>query len=1238
MTARLTATLLATLMVCLAHGQPVTPMITAGWIEPVVIDGAIGEGEWAGATGVGAFAELGGALRPGGPSCFAAADERGFVLACVNEGEPRAQQRERDGALWQDDAVEVFLKPQGSADYYQVIVNAHGDVADCRGRDAAWNARVEAAAGSADGRWTVEVRVPWEDLGGPPQPGDVWRVNFARDIAGAKPLTWAPVKSSFHEPEHFGEMRFAAGGPAIGVTSVRQTDDHRLLIDARCRGAAALNATLLTDGVETAGATGTEECLLDVPIEQPGRYVLRMAGVADGQTLFRQEVPIVRRAPVEITLTKALLEARRVIVQMDASASEQTPDGYRVQVGDLAPVWVEAGAQPLLAEATVSIAGLQPDTIPVVAEALRGEEVVAQWQTTFTLPPDPAWLGSDIGRSSEVPEPWTPVEAEGDSVRVWGREYTFSRGPLLGELTTREAQVLAAPMRLRTVAGGRQQVWRDAELRWTDRTDERAIGTVTATGDGASLSCEVRCEFDGMIVFALQVTPEEGQALERVVLEIPLREEHARYLHLADASWAGSVATALPEEGWTHHFMPLVWLGDEERGVQWFSESDEGWRPEEPERAITIERRDGVATLRLHMIERALEPGAPFSTTFGLQATPVRAIPPEHREWHITHGAWYGMEEQPVTSAASVSYPAEGNVPLDAGTIEMWVSPLFDPALEVEPETRGRFNRELLRIVQPGGDHLGFYWNIDDRSMRLYSRLSGEVALYASPGPREPWQQGSWHHVAFTWGEGLVTVWLDGEKLASRAWTDPLLPGTLEGGQVLLGSTATSTPSEFAVGGLRISDMPRIFDSQPPASLMGDKRTLLLDDFEGEAPRVIAAGTRATEDDAELRETDGPAGSAVALGDPGTQALLLDYLKSRDVNTLVIHEQWTEIQAYGSTSLHAEKLRSLVEACHARDIRLLIYFGYELSDAAPEWELYRDEVLVKPQRGGYTRKDFPQTAYICCFESAWKEYYLTSIARMIDEFDVDGVYLDGTTEPWGCTNALHGCGYIGEDGQRHRTYPIFAVRDLMRRMREVVKSRKPDGLISAHMSATVSMPTMAFIDSYWDGEQLDVHGPGFRLPLDAFRAEFMGHNWGIPAEFLSYLDKPFSYEESVPLALLHDVPVRPYARGALLEMMAPVWAAWETIDIERAEWFPYWREGGPVRTEAENVLVSTHVGTGGSLVVAMNASDADIATRLRLSAPATEATELLTGRPMPITDGAIEATIPAWEGVVLLVR
>ncbi|MGC9319557.1 MAG: glycoside hydrolase domain-containing protein, partial [Armatimonadota bacterium] len=1153
-----------------------------------------------------------------------------------------------DGAVWLDDAVELFLEPAPGGPYFHFIVNAAGDVLDEEGRDRSWSSGRVAAVRTDEDGWAVELLVPWEDLGGRPDAGDTWRLNVCRDMPHqGRSLTWAPLESSFHEPESFGELRFSSEPPPCAPLSVHRTADHVLIIDARAGEGAHVSAALRQDGADVTVADTDRDAELRLAIPQPGSFLLRLeATAADGSMTFRQEVPVMRRAPMELSLQKRLLTGREVTLEMDCEALAVAPERYRMTVAGLEPVELQADAEhPKMAQITVDISELEPGEVSVHAEALRGAEIVARADTTFELPPRPEWVGSDVGVSDALPEPWTPVRTSADGVSCWGREHRFGEQPLLSELTTAGEQVLAAPMRLVSVVGGRHQVWEDVSLQWTDRSDAAATGVITAGSDLATLRLDLRCEFDGMMRFDLSLTPQAGEALQEVLLEIPLRAEHAKYLHLANASWGGSVSTALPGEGWEHRFMPFVWLGDEERGVQWFAESDEGWRPRDPDAVITVDRREGVATLRLHMVEEPLAAGAEFRTTFGLQATPVKPLDPDHRRWHITHGAFYGIEDQPASAVAYLAYPAEGNILLERGTVEMWVKPLFDPQVEVEEATRGRFNRELLRLELDNGDTLGFYWNIDDRCMRLYTRVDDEVKLVVTSEAPEPWRQGQWHHVAFTWGE-QATIDIDGQAVASREWQGSL-PGTLQGARLILGSAAAHSPCEFAVDELRISDRPLDLAGEPPADIEPDERTLLHDGFDSpasEAADVAATPGREMHGREQITWVEGVAGGAVAIGAPDARLSLLDDLKRRGVNTLVFHQEWTEIQAYGTTQMHREKLHSLVEACHERDIRLLLYFGYELSDAAPEWDLYRDEVLVRPRRGGYQRRDIPQTAYICCYKSPWKEYILTSIARMIEEFDIDGVYLDGTTEPFACANELHGCGYVGPDGERHPTYPIFEVRDLMRRMRQIIRSRKPEGLISAHMSATVSIPTLAFVDTYWDGEQLDVHEHGFRLPLDAFRAEFMGHNWGVPAEFLCYQNRPFTVEEALALALLHDVPVRPYARSEILEMMANVWDAWEAIEINAAEWFPYWQEDSPVAADDPDLLISTHVGPGGALIVATNASGETASARLTIDrarvdlGEAVTATDLIAERELDFDAGALSVEIDPWEAAIVLLR
>jgi len=69
---------------------------------------------------------------------------------------------------------------------------------------------------------------------------------------------------------------------------------------------------------------------------------------------------------------------------------------------------------------------------------------------------DFSWLGNSLGVSAEVPKPWTPVEVDGTTVRVWGREIRYDRSLLPTRIASQGAQLLAGPVTLDIRAGGRR--------------------------------------------------------------------------------------------------------------------------------------------------------------------------------------------------------------------------------------------------------------------------------------------------------------------------------------------------------------------------------------------------------------------------------------------------------------------------------------------------------------------------------------------------------------------------------------------------------------------------------------------------------------------------------------------------------------------------------------------------------------------------------------------------------------
>lgn len=376
---------------------------------------------------------------------------------------------------------------------------------------------------------------------------------------------------------------------------------------------------------------------------------------------------------------------------------------------------------------------------------------------------------------------------------------------------------------------------------------------------------------------------------------------------------------------------------------------------------------------------------------------------------------------------------------------------------------------------------------------------------------------------------------------------------------------------------------------------------------------------------------------------------VLDRVAELGVKTLVFHEHWTPIQNYWETT-HADELKQLVSECHKRGIRLLLYFGYELSTMAPEWGELADEVLVKGTQGdlagGYYRHP-DQRDYIVCYNSKWQDYLVDGIIEAIERYGFDGVYLDGTIEPWGCANERHGCGYRASDGNLRVTYPIFAVRKLMSRLYTYIHKR--GGLVNAHQSTCCVTPTLAFCHSYWDGEQFgggELAGdPLQKLPLAAFRAEFMGKNFGVPSEFLVYERPPeWTFEHALAFTMLHDVQVRPGGFGGQLELMSGIWKAMTDFGVSESQWLPYWKNSQLVSSQPESVKVSLFLKEKQALLVVSNLSSAEEAPALItldskiMGFPLKKAIDALVGESLPLEGNGFRLTLPPMRMRLILIE
>ena len=285
-----------------------------------------------------------------------------------------------------------------------------------------------------------------------------------------------------------------------------------------------------------------------------------------------------------------------------------------------------------------------------------------------------------------------------------------------------------------------------------------------------------------------------------------------------------------------------------------------------------------------------------------------------------------------------------------------------------------------------------------------------------------------------------------------------------------------------------------------------------------------------------------------------------DRMKRLGVTTLILHEKWNKIQNFTSLSEPTSKqLTIIISECHKRGIKVIPYFGYELSSLSPLWTKRSEEALHIHQNGGWWRVP-PQRAYPLCFASSWQDTFVEGIKDLLDCFHFDGIYLDTTLCVKACTNQRHGCGYIDVDGNLKPTYPIMANRNMLKRLYEIVESR--DGIINYHAFGFCNIPSMGFTHIGWTGEtiQFKLLKEGAKsLPLEHFRTEYTGRNFGIPQEFISYENRPkWTFEHGCALSIIHGILPRPNSIEEPLDFISNVWKIFSEFSIEKSKWVPYW--------------------------------------------------------------------------------
>ncbi|MFH1904579.1 MAG: sugar-binding protein [bacterium] len=182
-----------------------------------VLDGNLDDTCWQEAAVLSGFVLMGGKDLPANKTiAYLTYDDKNLYLAirCYEkvldpiyqrQHKFKANVKERDGRVFTDDCVEIFISSSQKQGYFKLDFNSLATQSDSFKKDKNWNCKWKVAASVGKDSWIGEAIIPLSEIDLKPEMGNRFRFNICREEkALGENSAWSPVKTGFHEPDNFG--------------------------------------------------------------------------------------------------------------------------------------------------------------------------------------------------------------------------------------------------------------------------------------------------------------------------------------------------------------------------------------------------------------------------------------------------------------------------------------------------------------------------------------------------------------------------------------------------------------------------------------------------------------------------------------------------------------------------------------------------------------------------------------------------------------------------------------------------------------------------------------------------------------------------------------------------------------------------------------------------------------------------------------------------------------------------
>ncbi|HUU58423.1 MAG TPA: glycoside hydrolase domain-containing protein, partial [Phycisphaerae bacterium] len=597
-----------------------------------------------------------------------------------------------------DDSIELWIdnKPTGKdGKYYQLMVNSRGAQFDKMfdRKDGSANMwwRPESfrqAHKVAGGTWTAEFAIDLKDIE-IADPGNTVAVRVCRNYKfDWDQSRWAPGVISFDSPETMGKVRFIPDAPVVNEIGFQDADGIHIAVELTNPTAKPLPVKVklgqnpenqpryfkdwsvtLTPGerklfeykskffsVENYPAIG--EILVTDPAGRPYyhrdfKWHTKPANIWAAAGSKKPEE--VTKFDIEWHPTPKILRWR--------TAFDKFEDKSKVRQVRVAVFDAKSGAK-VAEDAAKDLKGFRTERRAVLTDLPDGEFEARLFldgagdkpvkTAVFHHASDFPWLNNKIGISDEVIPPFTPLTVQGSTVGAVLRDHEMTDTGLWKQVRALGRDILAGPIRVETRQGGRTMAAKGT-LKFTESKPNRVVAESKWTAGSVAGTTVSEFDYDGCMKVTLTFGPgAEGEQPQTELLElvIPVTDAAAPLMHACGDGLRFNYAGAVPEgdgEVWTSKrasridmvgtFLPYLWIGGQQRGICWFAGSDRDWVVDLKDEvaAMALERKDGVLTLRVRLVQTPASLDREHKVVFGLMATPAKPMPtqPHWRTWSL---------------------------------------------------------------------------------------------------------------------------------------------------------------------------------------------------------------------------------------------------------------------------------------------------------------------------------------------------------------------------------------------------------------------------------------------------------------------------------------------------------------------------------------------------------------------------------------------------------------------------